>query len=174
MTLKEFWTLEPGDQIKHGHQIIDIIDHRQAGGVTVEITLDSHEIVIPDSVSGSRFIEGAELYSRQQKPIVKEPTTEHWAKAISARIADEYGGEAEADDLELLAEVLDNCFQANPAEMRRLIGTVFIEEDYFDDGLLPPSQKLAADIQAATGRRDWPEVARLQAIRDMQDNEENL
>jgi hypothetical protein len=71
MTLEEFWTLESGDQIKYAGQIIDIIEHYQVGGTTIEITLDSYEIVRPDTMSGAHFVEGAELYSRQQKPIQK-------------------------------------------------------------------------------------------------------
>lgn len=64
-----------------------------------------------------------------------ENSNVQWAEAISERISDElWSGSPEyRGDVELLRSVLRNCFLANPSEMRRLIGTMVIEEDYFEE-----------------------------------------
>lgn len=62
-----------------------------------------------------------------------EPTDRDWAYAIAVRIADELlDGTQFPDDVGLLEEVLVAAFLAVPHEMRRLIGTSIIEEDWFE------------------------------------------
>ena len=56
-----------------------------------------------------------------------------WARAIAARLADEWAGRQDfADDALLLERVLARCLVKMPREMRRLIGTGIIEDEYFE------------------------------------------
>ena len=57
-----------------------------------------------------------------------------FAKAISARIADEWDGANDfPEDANLLQEILEKLLSSHPEQCRRLIGTGIIEEDYFDE-----------------------------------------
>jgi len=56
-----------------------------------------------------------------------------WAKAIAARISDEWDGKRDfPEDAELLKEVLESALCAVPEQCHRLVGTGIIEEDYFE------------------------------------------
>ncbi len=60
-------------------------------------------------------------------------TSGKWAKAIAARLSDEWDGKSEfPEDAELLKEVLTKALSAVPDECTRLVGTGIIEESYFD------------------------------------------
>ena len=57
-----------------------------------------------------------------------------FAKAISIRVTDEWGGAHDfPDDANLLQEILEKLFSLHPDECRQLIGTGIIEESYFDN-----------------------------------------
>ncbi|MCF6227917.1 MAG: hypothetical protein L3J82_04505 [Planctomycetes bacterium] len=60
------------------------------------------------------------------------PTLNDWADAIAMRIADEWNSDADREDRILLESVLSDVLRTNPAGARKLIGTLVIEEDYFD------------------------------------------
>ena len=56
-----------------------------------------------------------------------------WAEAIARRLVDEwYGSAGDPDDADLLFDVLRKSLLKPPRQMRRLIGTSLIEQDYFD------------------------------------------
>ena len=57
---------------------------------------------------------------------------EDFAEAIAIRIADEWSGSEDfSEDANLLQEILQKLLTMHPEECLRLIGTGFIEEDYF-------------------------------------------
>lgn len=59
--------------------------------------------------------------------------TNKWAKAIAARLSDEWDGKAYSpEDAELLREVLTKAQSAVPDECMRLVGSGIIEESYFE------------------------------------------
>lgn len=67
--------------------------------------------------------------------VFKKPLTlthRRWATAIAGRIADEVR-EQYGEDVEILQEVLATLLAENPDEMKKLVGTQIIEEDYFDE-----------------------------------------
>lgn len=56
-----------------------------------------------------------------------------WAKAIAARLTDEWDGKSEfPEDAELLRVILTKALSAVPDECMRLVGTGVIEESYFE------------------------------------------
>ena len=61
-------------------------------------------------------------------------TIDMWASAIALRIADEWDGNTPGnkDDFTLLRNILERVFIKNPDECMKLIGTIIIEESYFD------------------------------------------
>jgi len=56
-----------------------------------------------------------------------------WARAMAARISDEWEGREDfPEDAKLLENILFKLLKAHPNECFNLIGTGIIEEDYFD------------------------------------------
>lgn len=69
------------------------------------------------------------------KTHLKSQSLDRWAEAIALRISDEWTGNTvdNKEDVELLRQILENTLKTNPSECRKLIGTIIIEEDYFDE-----------------------------------------
>ena len=56
-----------------------------------------------------------------------------WASAIARRISDEWStGDQSEEDVELLNHVIYKALLKSPKEMKKLIGTLIIEDDYFE------------------------------------------
>jgi hypothetical protein len=85
----------------------------------------------PDSCGGGKFwvLDNGDV-------VFKKPTTltqRRWATVIAGRIADEAQEQYGEDCDIILQEVLATLLAENPGEMKKLIGTTIIEEDYFDE-----------------------------------------